>query len=59
VHLNICGSKLDLNISADKVHDQPDLFQFHFFLRESRHITSPTTSASRSYRIISDNLTWI
>lgn len=60
MHLNIHDSKLDLKTSLDKVQDQLYIFQFHFFLRESKHmISSPTSSASRSYRINSDNLTWI
>lgn len=58
MNLNICDSWLDLKMPADKVHGQPYLFQFLFFLRESRHmITSPTTAASRSYHVNSDNLT--
>lgn len=58
MHVNICDSKLDLKTSVDKVYGQSYLFQFHFFLGESRHmITSPPAAASRSYHINSDNLT--
>lgn len=51
--VTVCDSKLDLKTSVGKIHDQPYLFQFHFILREPRHmITSPTIAATTSTQTI-------